>query len=79
MYFSSFRVPELNSAPKDEILKVLPNLGAWNDFPNSNTHRTSQNSLPLQSRDPDGASSEEEPAVIEENREEVAFESRHED
>lgn len=75
----SDRVPELNSAPKDEILKVLPNLEAWNDFPNSNTHRTSQNSIPPQSRDPDGASSEEEPAVIEENREEVAFESRHED
>lgn len=33
--------------------------------------RTSQDTIPLQSRDPDGASSEDEPAVAEENHENV--------
>lgn len=60
----------INSPPKDEVLQVNPNLEAWSDFPDSNAHRTS--------RDPDGASSEGEPAIIDENREEVALESRYE-
>lgn len=68
----------INSPPKDEVLQVNPNLEAWNDFLDSNAHRTSQDSIPPQSRDPDGASSEGEPAIIDENREEVALESRYE-
>lgn len=64
----------INSPPKDEVLQVNPNLEAWSDFPDSNA----QDSIPPQSRDPDGASSEGEPAIIDENREEVALESRYE-
>lgn len=64
------RVSELQSVPKEE-LESSPDIKPWQSRSDSNLDRASHDSIPLQSRDPDGASSEEYPAVSEENRDDV--------
>ena len=50
---------------QDEFLDSRPNLDPWQSRYDSNLDRASHDSIPLGSREPDGASSEEYPAVSE--------------
>ena len=70
-FFFPFRVQELKPAEHDEFLDPRPNLEPWQRRSDSNLDRTSHDSIPLRSREPDGASSEEYPAVSEEDHDDV--------
>lgn len=56
----------MQSIPREE-LETSPNIEPWQIHSDSYLDRASHDSIPLRSRDPDGASSEECPAVSEEN------------
>lgn len=49
----------------------MPTLEPWQSSSDSNLDRASRDSIPLQSREPDGASREDYPAVSEENHDDV--------
>ena len=68
--FPFLRVSELQSVPQEK-LESSPNVELWQNHSDSNLDRASNDSIPLQSRDPDGASSDECPAVSEENHDDV--------
>jgi len=65
--FFSLRGQESKPAEQDEFLDSSPNLEPWQSRSDSNVDRASHDSIPLESREPDGASSEEYPAVSEED------------
>lgn len=69
--FFSLRGQELKPAEQDEFLDSSPNLEPWQSRSDSNLYRASHDSIPLESREPDGASSEEYPAVSEEEHDDV--------
>ena len=62
---------ELKPAEQDDFLESFPNLEPWHSRSDSNLDRVSHDSMPLESREPDGASSEEYPAVSEEDHGDV--------
>ena len=57
----------LKPAEQDEFLDSSLNLDPWQRRSDSNLDRASHDSILLESREPDGASSEEYPAVSEED------------
>lgn len=65
------RVQELKPAEQDEFLDSSPNLEPWQIRFGLNLDRASHDSIPLESREPDGASSEEYPAISEEDHDDV--------
>lgn len=69
--FFSLRGQELKPAEQDEFLDSGRNLEPWQSRSDSNLYRASHDSIPLESREPDGASSEEYPAVSEEDHDDV--------
>lgn len=69
--FLSLRVQESKPAEQDEFLESSPNLEPWQTRSDSNLDRASHDSIPLESREPDGASSEEYSAVSEEDHDGV--------
>lgn len=70
-FFFPFRVQELKPADQDEFLNPRPILEPWQSHSDSNLDRASLDSIPLGSREPDGASSEEYPAASEEDHDDV--------
>lgn len=70
-FFFSLRGQELKPAEQYEFLDSSPNLEPWQIRFDSNLDRASHDSIPLESREPDGASSEEYPAVSEEDHDDV--------
>ena len=70
-HFWSLRLQALKPAEQDEFLDFSQNLGPWQRRSDFNLDRASHESIPLESREPDGASSEEYPAVSEEDHEDV--------
>ena len=62
---------ELKPADQDEFLDSSPHLELWQRRSDYNLDRASHDSIPLESREPDGASSEEYPAVSEEDHDDV--------
>ena len=62
---------ELKPAEQNDFLESSPNLEPWHSHSDSNLDQASHDSITLESREPDGASNEEYPAVSEQDHDNV--------